>query len=93
MDACRTKCVDSASTFTRYKCKKGSSKTAKGANNIKDMLFKYGSIFVTFDVYEDFFNYARGYYRYTTGAFVGYHAVKLIGWGYDWFRDVDYFIV
>ena len=54
---------------------------------------KKGSLFITFDVYEDFLNYGRGYYKHTTGDLLGYHAVKLVGWGYDWFRDVNYYIV
>lgn len=52
-----------------------------------------GSVFVTYDVYTDFFNYGKGIYKYTTGDLAGYHAVKLIGWGYDWFRDTNYLIV
>ena len=54
---------------------------------------KKGSIFITFDVYEDFLNYGRGYYKHTTGVLLGYHAVKIVGWGYDWFKDVNYYIV
>lgn len=57
------------------------------------MLLEKGSLFVTFDVYDDFFNYRRGIYKYTAGELAGYHAVKLVGWGYDWFRDTNYYII
>jgi cathepsin B len=38
---------------------------------------------VGLSVFEDFMNYASGIYHYTTGKYVGGHAVKLIGWGKD----------
>lgn len=60
--------------------------------NIKDLLVRSGPVFVTFDVYEDFVNYGRGIYRYISGDLLGYHAVKVLGFGYDWFRDVNYLI-
>lgn len=36
---------------------------------------------MVFDVYEDFLNYGSGIYQYSTGARIGKHAVKLIGYG------------
>eukprot|EP00347_Sterkiella_histriomuscorum_P003098 403365594 len=93
IEACRTKCNNASDSNRKYQCKKGSFKVAQGADDIKAMLVDKGSIFVTFDVFEDFFNYRRGIYRYTTGELVGYHACKLIGWGYDWFRDTNYYII
>lgn len=34
-------------------------------------------------IYEDFMNYEQGVYKYTTGEFLGGHAMKLIGFGTD----------
>ncbi|KAI6176708.1 putative Cysteine proteinase [Aphelenchoides bicaudatus] len=48
-----------------------------GVNNIKAEIYKHGSIF------EDFIAYKNGIYEHLTGEFLGYHAVKLIGWGQD----------
>lgn len=93
IEACRSKCNNTADSNRKYKCKAGSYKVAQGKDNIKAMLLDKGSLFVTFDVYEDFFNYQRGIYKYTTGDLVGTHACKLIGWGYDWFRDQKYYII
>lgn len=38
---------------------------------------------VGLSIYEDFMNYMTGIYQYTTGAFEGLHAIKLLGWGTD----------
>lgn len=58
---------------------------------MKEMLFLNGPITVTFSVYEDFFSYSSGVYQHTTGKLLGYHAVKLLGWGTDWWSGIDYF--
>jgi cathepsin B len=34
-----------------------------------------------FTVYEDFMNYKNGVYSHTTGKQLGGHAVKIVGWG------------
>lgn len=34
-------------------------------------------------IYEDFLNYAEGIYKHITGAEVGGHAMKLVGYGED----------
>ncbi|KAL3314463.1 hypothetical protein Ciccas_006919 [Cichlidogyrus casuarinus] len=50
----------------------------------KDMmkeLMTNGPFEVVFSVYDDFFNYKSGIYRYVTGELQGEHAVRLIGWG------------
>ena len=37
----------------------------------------------SFTVYEDFLTYTGGVYQHTTGAALGGHAIKVIGWGVD----------
>jgi cathepsin B len=44
-------------------------------------LFDNGPLEVGYTVYEDFMNYKSGIYKHITGAQLGGHAVKLIGYG------------
>lgn len=50
---------------------------------IKRELMENGPMMVGLTVYEDFMNYEKGVYEYTTGVAVGGHAIKIIGWGHD----------
>jgi len=40
-----------------------------------------GPFEVAFQVYADFYSYASGVYKHTSGSYEGGHAVKLIGYG------------
>jgi len=42
-----------------------------------------GPVEASFSVYEDFETYLTGVYVHKTGAYLGGHAVKVIGWGVD----------
>lgn len=42
-------------------------------------------------MYEDFPTYKSGIYQHVTGAQVGGHAVKIIGWGTE--GGVDYWLI
>ncbi|XP_018460526.1 cathepsin B-like protease 2 [Raphanus sativus] len=44
-------------------------------------VYTNGPVEVAFTVYEDFAHYKSGVYKHITGANIGGHAVKLIGWG------------
>ncbi|EER13131.1 cysteine protease Cys2, putative [Perkinsus marinus ATCC 50983] len=44
----------------------------------------------SFFTYEDFFSYKSGVYKYTSGAYVEFHTVELIGWGTE--KGVDYWL-
>ncbi|KRZ61888.1 Cathepsin B-like cysteine proteinase 3 [Trichinella nativa] len=50
-------------------------------------VLKYGPVAVTFAVYEDFFYYKKGVYHHTSGSFMGFHAVRLLGWGRELGND------
>ena len=40
-----------------------------------------GPVSSYYAVYDDFFNYDSGIYYYVFGNLLGYHAIKITGWG------------
>jgi uncharacterized protein (TIGR03437 family) len=74
-----------------YKIKSWSyvATTSPTVNGLKNALYSYGPLPTTFMVYDDFRYYKSGVYSYTSGAFLGGHAVLLVG--YD--DAGQYFIV
>jgi len=87
--ACPSKCND-GSTPTYYKY--DSWDYCTGVNAIQAAVAQYGPVAVSMAVYQDFFTYSTGVYKYggTTGL-AGYHAIKLLGWGTD--NGQDYWTV
>ncbi len=80
-----------------------SARTA--VDDIKNALYAYGPVVTTMYVYNDFYSYRSGVYSYTTGAYVGAHAVLAIGyddtlqafivknsWGSGW-GEAGYFMI
>lgn len=62
----------------------------ESVEEIQTELMKYGPVEVTFSVYEDFMTYKSGVYQHKTGAYLGGHAVKLVGWGVE--NNVPYWL-
>lgn len=62
-----------------------------GVNGMQQELFTNGPIVSAFSVYEDFYNYVSGVYHHVSGAYVGGHAVKIIGWGTE--DNTNYWLV
>ncbi len=63
-------------------------------NNEKSImteLYQHGSVQVSFQVYKDFLHYKSGVYQHVHGKSLGYHAVKMIGWGIE--NGVKYWII
>lgn len=81
---CAKKCVDSTQEFKKYKCTKGSVVQATGIDTIKAEIYANGPMETGFTVYEDFMNYKSGVYKHETGDQLGGHAVKIVGWGEDY---------
>jgi len=50
-----------------------------------------GPVQTTFAVYEDFMQYQSGIYTHVGGNLLGFHAVKIVGWGQE--NGVNYWIV
>ena len=63
--------------------------TSPTVTGLKNALYSYGPLVTTFQVYEDFTRYTSGVYSYTSGSYLGGHAVLLVG--YD--DPGQYFIV
>ncbi|XP_050435932.1 cathepsin B-like cysteine proteinase 4 [Adelges cooleyi] len=54
---------------------------------IQQEIMTYGPVTAAMYVYENFMNYKTGVYKDTTGELIGYHHVKLIGWGVEQDQD------
>jgi C1A family cysteine protease len=47
---------------------------------IKNAIFNTGPVVATMMVYNDFDYYSSGVYSYTTGGYLGAHAIVIVGW-------------
>jgi C1A family cysteine protease len=57
----------------------GSSNTAN-VNALKSALITYGPLVTTMNVYSDFEYYTSGVYEYTSGSYLGGHAILIVGY-------------
>ncbi|VDO00675.1 unnamed protein product [Rodentolepis nana] len=53
----------------------------KNEDAIKHELYTNGPVEADFEVYADFPTYKSGVYQHVSGALLGGHAIKLMGWG------------
>jgi len=75
---CNTTCNDGSTPTLYY----GSSAySISGEEDLMQEIMQNGPIEVAFTVYQDFLTYKSGVYRHVSGAVLGGHAVKMIGWG------------
>lgn len=51
--------------------------------SIQEAIMTSGPVECAFTVYADFANYVSGVYHHVSGAEMGGHAVKIVGWGVD----------
>lgn len=57
-----------------------SRNASPSVSTLKNALYTQGPLSTTLMVYEDFYSYADGVYSYTTGNYVGPHAIVIVGW-------------
>jgi len=60
---------------------------------IQQEIMTNGPVEAAFTVYADFESYKSGVYTHTTGAELGGHAVRILGWGNDAASGLDYWLV
>lgn len=84
-------CTASGQTYKKYQCASYSAINRVGVASIKAEILANGPMQTGFNVYQDFYNYRSGIYSYTSGGFMGGHAVKIIGWGNS--NGINYWLI
>uniref|UniRef100_A0A7S3NH55 Peptidase C1A papain C-terminal domain-containing protein n=1 Tax=Euplotes harpa TaxID=151035 RepID=A0A7S3NH55_9SPIT len=85
---CPSTC-DDGSEMQLYRC--GDVQETQSVADIQNAIMTNGPVEAAFTVYEDFFSYAGGIYRHTSGGVAGGHAIKAVGWGVE--GDTRYWIM
>ena len=89
---CNTTCV--SNTSIDYSSDKRKATDAyyltTQTDEIKYDIKEFGTVTAAFTVYEDFLTYKSGVYSHQTGASLGGHAIKVIGWGTE--NGEDYWL-
>ena len=89
---CTDKCIDEYPISMNDDLSFGvSTYYVSGEEDIMQEIYENGSVEGAFSVYDDFSDYDKGIYQHVTGAFLGGHAIKIIGWGVE--NDVKYWII
>jgi len=89
---CKKQCKDGETWQNAiHKGSKAYSITSGKAVDIQTEIFNNGPVETAFTVYADFLLYTGGIYKHKTGAVLGGHAVKFVGWGTE--SDGDYWLV
>jgi len=72
---------------------KGDIVTPEAGNvtQIMQLIYEAGPVEAVFLVSADFEQYSSGIYHHVTGAGLGFHAVKIVGWGVE--NGTDYWKV
>jgi len=88
--ACPTTCPGQGGAMAPLK-KFASKYYSVGASSIQTEIMTNGPVEAAFYVYRDFMQYKSGVYHHTSGAFLGGHAIKVIGWGVS--NNTPYWII
>jgi C1A family cysteine protease len=104
-NVCTNACVNWQDASYRISAWHRASTTTVTVDDMKNALYAYGPFIATMYVYNDFYSYRSGVYRYTTGSYVGAHAVLVVGfddvqralivknsWGSGW-GEAGYFMI
>jgi len=88
--ACATQCADKSPISELYKI--NSINKLATTDDIKSFILQSGSVVATMKFYSDFLRYSKGQYVPDTNSnYLGYHSIKIIGWGVDG-SNHDYWI-
>jgi len=95
--SCPSRCDSNSTYAVPFKTDKHVFATSysigSDAAQIQQEIMTNGPVEAAFDVYADFENYKSGVYRHVSGEYLGGHAIKIIGWGYDQPTSTNYWIV
>ena len=82
---CVNKCQDEYDKTVEEDLWYGENFYAMPRDELKIMteIYENGSVEAAFSVYEDFVLYHEGVYQHVTGAYLGGHAIKIVGWGVE----------
>jgi len=78
---CHKTCNDSEVYAKDRHYAKSAYNVQGNVNAIAQEIMTNGPVEAAFSVYADFPAYKSGVYKHTTGAYLGGHAIKIIGWG------------
>ena len=70
--------------------KSDSAYSLSGEKNMMQEIYEYGPVEASFSVYVDFAAYSSGIYQHVTGAFLGKHDIRIIGWGVE--NNIKYWL-
>jgi len=88
-------CIPTCANNATYSRDKHFVTTVYGVSTVAQIraeLVQNGPVEASFTVYADFLNYKSGVYQYTSGAALGGHAVKMIGYGTDRASGLPYWL-
>eukprot|EP01013_Petalomonas_cantuscygni_P018723 TRINITY_DN36236_c0_g1_i1.p1 TRINITY_DN36236_c0_g1~~TRINITY_DN36236_c0_g1_i1.p1 ORF type:complete len:335 (-),score=31.82 TRINITY_DN36236_c0_g1_i1:181-1185(-) len=79
--SCPTSCKDGTSVGAATHYYGQDAWSVSGERQFQQELLAHGPFEITLNVYQDFEQYKGGIYRHVSGALMGGHAVRLVGWG------------
>lgn len=88
--ACVRNCTGGGSSWEESKWYGESVYYVSGEEDIMAEIARNGPVTAAFTIYEDFHFYESGIYKYTSGKYLGGHAVKIVGYGEE--NGVKYWI-
>eukprot|EP01027_Heterolobosea_sp_BB2_P020372 GEZU01029069.1.p1 GENE.GEZU01029069.1~~GEZU01029069.1.p1 ORF type:complete len:324 (+),score=120.08 GEZU01029069.1:250-1221(+) len=92
-ETCPKDCTNGHGEMVMYKAKPGTITQPTTVAAIQQLIMTSGPVEAAFSVYNDFFSYAGGVYKHTSGALAGGHAIKIVGWGVDSKTNLPYWNV
>ncbi len=90
---CTPYCSDPNSKLKYWRITAGSFKYLNDAYMIQREIYYNGPVTAGMQTFEDFIIYKGGIYIHTAGAQTDYHAISIVGWGYDRYYNRNYWIV
>lgn len=79
-DSCANACADWKNNTDQITGWRYVSSKTSITDGLKNALYAYGPVIVDIEVYQDFYYYKGGVYSYSSGSYLGYHAILLVGY-------------